>query len=144
MEKDSALYQLINIRTIGVMNGIVSVNGKNARGTCAIHPAMGCSLICLDLLSAKPCYTSFIKCPISGSFYPVWPAVQPYQFSAVLAFDLQNRPFRLRPLIVQNALSTFRLTATLVFQRTFCLLVRCLPCLDRLWLIGTYIRKPPV
>ncbi len=36
---------------------------------------------------------------IYTSFYPIRPAVQPYQFSAVLAFDLQNRPLCFSSLI---------------------------------------------
>ena len=50
--------------------------------------------------------------PVYTRFNPVRPAVQPYQFSAVLAFDLQDGPLRLRPLIVQNAPPAFGVGAS--------------------------------
>ena len=50
--------------------------------------------------------------PVYTRFNPVRPAIQPYQFSAVLAFDLQDSPLRLRPLIVQNAPPAFGIGAS--------------------------------
>ena len=49
---------------------------------------------------------------IYTSFYPIRAEVQPYQFSAVLAFDLKDRPLRLCSLIVQNAPPAFGVGAS--------------------------------
>ena len=49
---------------------------------------------------------------IYARLYPFRAEVQPYQFSAVLAFDLKDRPLRLCSLIVQNAPPAFGVGAS--------------------------------
>ncbi|WP_277934430.1 hypothetical protein [Parablautia intestinalis] len=60
MEKDSALYQLMDTR----MNGIVSSDGEyqafshksDIAQSCAIVPGLGCSPTCLAFPTARPCF----------------------------------------------------------------------------------------
>ena len=53
---------------------------------------------------------------IYARLYPFRAEVQPYQFSAVLAFDLKDRPLRLCSLIVQNAPPAFGVGASDFFH----------------------------
>ena len=53
---------------------------------------------------------------IYARLYPFRAEVQPYQFSAVLAFDLQDSPLRLSPLIIQNVPPAFGVGASDFFH----------------------------